>query len=152
MKILWHRRSERRVGGLAVTEVKQRKGWRIRCDLGKAAEGLENELRRRWSDRKVKEWALHLRHSSFYNHSFASPTSQDLHLRHLSSRPWCGTLVTRSPMGPKSRKLNQAQSGGFLSYTNPGFIKDILKYSQNWCYTIKSRYDPIVKAILYNWI
>ena len=31
---------------------------------------------------------LHLRHSSFSNHSFASPTSQDFHLRHLASRLW----------------------------------------------------------------
>ena len=31
---------------------------------------------------------LHLRHSSFYNPSFASPTSQDFHLRHLGSRTW----------------------------------------------------------------
>ena len=31
---------------------------------------------------------LHLRHSSFSNPSFASPTSQDFHLRHLASRPW----------------------------------------------------------------
>ena len=30
---------------------------------------------------------LHLRHSSFSNPSFASPTSQDFHLRHLASRP-----------------------------------------------------------------
>ena len=31
---------------------------------------------------------LHLRHSSFFNPSFASPTSRDFHLRHLASRPW----------------------------------------------------------------
>ena len=31
---------------------------------------------------------LHLRHSSFSNPSFASPTSQALHLIHLASRPW----------------------------------------------------------------
>ena len=29
----------------------------------------------------------HLRHSSFSNPPFASPTSQALHLRHLASRP-----------------------------------------------------------------
>ena len=32
--------------------------------------------------------SLLLRHSSFSNPSFASPTSQALHLRHLASRPW----------------------------------------------------------------
>ena len=32
--------------------------------------------------------SLYLRHSSFSNPSFASPTSQDFHLRHLASRPW----------------------------------------------------------------
>ena len=31
---------------------------------------------------------LHLRHRSFSNPSFASPTSQALHLIHLASRPW----------------------------------------------------------------
>ena len=38
------RRSERRVGEWTVTEVKQRKGWRMSCGVGKATEGLENEL------------------------------------------------------------------------------------------------------------
>ena len=76
------------------------------CDVGKATEGLENELWRRWSEGKVEEWAvliviviaelilqpfhhftyvtthsptllsLYLRYSSFYNPSIASPTSQ----------------------------------------------------------------------------
>ena len=76
------------------------------CDVGKATEGLENELWRRWSDGKGGEWAelivivtaefilqpfrhftyvtthsptlpsLYLRHSSFSNPSAASPTSQ----------------------------------------------------------------------------
>ena len=32
--------------------------------------------------------SLYLRHSSFFNPSFASPTSQALHLIHLASRPW----------------------------------------------------------------
>ena len=129
--------------------MKQRKGWRMSCDVGKATEVLENELWRRWSDGKVGEWAelrdieiysralsptfpslhrchspfrntsvalptsqlilqpfrrfiyvtahsptyplLHLRHSSFSNPSFAFPTSQDLHLRHLASRPCLGS-------------------------------------------------------------
>ena len=31
---------------------------------------------------------LHLCHSSFSNPSFASPVSQDFHLRYLASRPW----------------------------------------------------------------
>ena len=35
------------------------------CDVGKATEGLENKLWRRWSDGKVGEWAL-----------LTSPTSQ----------------------------------------------------------------------------
>ena len=31
--------------------------------------------------------SLHLRHSSYYNSSVASPTSQALHIRHQASRP-----------------------------------------------------------------
>ena len=38
--------------------MKQRKGWRMSCDVGKATEGLENELWRRWSDGKFGEWAV----------------------------------------------------------------------------------------------
>ena len=71
--------------------------WRA-CDIGKAKEGLENELWRRWSTGRVGEWAelipqpfhhftyittnspilpsLYLCHSSFSNPSIASPTSQ----------------------------------------------------------------------------
>ena len=86
------------------------------CDVGKATEGLENELWHRWSDGKVAPTfvtsptshiilqpfrsftnitahsptvpLLHLSHSSFSNSSFASPTSQALHLIHLASSPW----------------------------------------------------------------
>ena len=98
--------------------MKQRKGWRMSCDVGKATEGLENELWCRWSDelcsfsnlfvtsptselilQSFRRFTyvtahsptlplLHLRHSSFSTPSFASPTSQDFHLRHLASRPW----------------------------------------------------------------
>ena len=35
---------------------------------------------------------LHLRHSSFSNPSFASSTSQVLHLHHLASRPWSSSV------------------------------------------------------------
>ena len=38
---------------------------------------------------------LHLRHSSFSNPSFASPTSQALHLCHLASRPWKAYLYKK---------------------------------------------------------
>ena len=83
--------------------------WRA-CDVGEAEEGLENELWRRWSNGKgwrmscdvgeVRESlenelcsfsnlpSFYLRHSSFSNPSFASPTSQALHLIHLASHPW----------------------------------------------------------------
>ena len=69
--------------------MKQRKGWRIICDVGKATDGWEEEL---CSDGKVGVWALlwltmssahsptfpslHLRHNSFSNPSVALPTSQ----------------------------------------------------------------------------
>ena len=41
-----------------VTYVKQRKGCRMTRDVGEAAEGLENELWRRWSGGRVGEWDL----------------------------------------------------------------------------------------------
>ena len=64
------------------------------CDVGKAQEGLENELWRRWSDGIVSEWAeLYLRHSSFFNPTVASPTSQ------LILQPFsCFSYVTDSSL------------------------------------------------------
>ena len=41
---------------------------------------------------------LHVRHSSFSSPSFASPTSQALHLIYLASRPWL-------PLTPKSPQI-----------------------------------------------
>ena len=82
---IWRTRATRHV----TLSEERKKGWRMNCDVGKATEGLENELWRRWSDGKVAEWAetisrahsptfpsLHLCHSSFSNPSVASPTSQ----------------------------------------------------------------------------
>ena len=40
---------------------------------------------------------LQLRHSSFYNPSFASTTSQALHLIHLASRP-CSVVIARAAL------------------------------------------------------
>ena len=64
------------------------------CDLGKATEGLVNEVWRRWSDGKVGEWALLIylyicELCSFSNLSVTSPTSQ------LILQPFrCFTYVT----------------------------------------------------------
>ena len=62
------------------------------CAVGEVTESLENEL---CSFRHFIYVTAHfltllsflLRHSSFSNPSFASPTSQALHFRHLASRP-----------------------------------------------------------------
>ena len=89
----------------------------MNCDVGKATEGLENELRHRWSNGKAGEWelilqlfrhftyvtahsptlpSLYLRQSSFSNPSVALPTSQ------LILQPFCHfTYVTaHSPTLP----------------------------------------------------
>ena len=60
------------VGELPMTWVKQRKGCKMSCDVGKAAEGLENELWSRWSDIKVGEWGS----ASLSNPYITLPTSQ----------------------------------------------------------------------------
>ena len=52
---------------------------------------------------------LYVRHSSFSNASFASPTSQDFHLCRLASRPW----------------LPIEHSGGLLSDKMSGLVKVI---------------------------
>ena len=77
-----------------MTYVKRGKGWRMSCGVGEATISLENE-QSLFSNLSVTSSTsrlhfptlpfLHLRNSSFSNPSFASPTSQALHLIHLVS-------------------------------------------------------------------
>ena len=126
------------VGEWAVTFVKQRNGWRMSFDVGKATEGLENELRRWWSDGKVGKWAeliviviaelilqpfrpftnvtahspslpsLYPRHNSFFNHSFASSTSLALHCR-AHSRTFTSLHLRHSSFSNPSVALPTSQ-------------------------------------------
>ena len=96
------------VGEVPMTQVKQRKGCRMSYDVDKAAEGLENSCTQ---VKRSKGWRMRLRyitahsptllllylhHSSFYNPSSASPTSQVI-LQHFR----CFTHVTaHSPTLP----------------------------------------------------
>ena len=61
------------VGEVPITQVKQRKGCRMSCDVDKAAEGLENELWCRWSDTRIGKWG-----ASFSKPYIVSPTSQPI--------------------------------------------------------------------------
>ena len=89
-----------------VTQKKQKKGWRMNCDLGEATEGKQRSFYNLSVTSPTSQLILqpfrrftyvtahsptfpflHQRHSSFSNPSFASPTSQALHLCHLASRP-----------------------------------------------------------------
>ena len=100
------------------------------CDVGKAAEGLEIELWRRWSDIRVGECGgayvtahsptfppLYPPHSSFYNPSVASPTSQALHVLHLAScqciEGWKNSLWYTSVL-KKVTKFRSSYSFGLL--------------------------------------
>ena len=49
---------------------------------------------------------LHLCHSSFFNHSFASPTSLSLHLPHLASRPYHFPTFRRKMLSAFSRVID----------------------------------------------
>ena len=57
------------------------------CGVGEVTERLENELFTYVTAHSRTLPLLYLRHSSFSNPSFASPTSQALHLIHPRSRP-----------------------------------------------------------------
>ena len=89
---LWRRWSNRRVGEWAVMLVKRRKGWRMSCDVGEVhtSQFILQPFRRFTyiTAHSPTLLLLHLRHSSFSNPSFASPTSQVHHLIYLASRPW----------------------------------------------------------------
>ena len=102
-----------------VGEVSERLERRMSCDVGEVTERMENELCsfsnlsvtshtsklilqpfRRFTYVTAHSPAiplLHLRHSSFSNPSFASPTSQALHLIHLASRP-CLHHILNTPV------------------------------------------------------
>ena len=81
---------------------KATEGWRMSCDVGEVTERFLNELCSPTSQLILQPFRrftyitahsptllfLHVRHSSFFNPSFASPTSQVLHLIHLASCPW----------------------------------------------------------------
>ena len=80
--------------------MKRRKVWRMSCDIGKATEGLENELWRRRSNGRVREWAvMHVKRQKDWRMNYDvgeateevggrgsthSPTLPSLHLRHSS--------------------------------------------------------------------
>ena len=67
-------------------------GWRMSCDVGKATEGLENELWRRWTNWR-KGWRMSRAHC--YSHSRAHcPTFPTLPLRHNSFSNPSVTLPT----------------------------------------------------------
>ena len=74
---------------------------------------------------------LHLRHSSFSNPSFASPTSQTLHLRHLANRPCISTFVTFSQNivadNDKNKALTDCHkcSSSFLSIVKSSLLKSL---------------------------
>ena len=88
-----------------MTEVKRRNSWRMCCDVREVTElcSFSNlsvtsptsqdilQPFRRFTSVTAHSPTLplfHLRQNSFSNPSFASSTSQALHLRHLASRPW----------------------------------------------------------------
>ena len=74
------------------------------CDLGKATEGLKNELWHRWSDRKVGEWA-ELLTVTFWNLSVTSPTSQFI-LQPFSRFSYVTISSLNSPDRAHSRTLS----------------------------------------------
>ena len=122
------------------------------CDVGKATEGLENELWRRCSDGKFREWALlklqlfrhftyvtthsptipslSLRHSSFSNHSVASPTSQFIFEPFLQPffRFSYVTTIAHSPTFP-SPHLVTVHSPTLSSAHSPTFPSFHLRHS-----------------------
>ena len=113
-------------------------GWRMSCNVGEARESLENE-QISFSNLSVTSpksqlilqlfrhctyvtahsptlLLLHLHHSLFFNPSFASPTSQALHLRHLASRPWLEPQIYRGAL------INWATGTHHNSATNPSLF------------------------------
>ena len=78
---VWRRWSNRRVREWAVTQVKRRICWKMKCDVGEVTECLENEqssFSKLWVTSPTSQLIHHpfRRFTSFSNPSVASPTSQ----------------------------------------------------------------------------
>ena len=125
-------------------------------------EELENELWRRWSEEKVGEWAeLYLRHSSFSNPSFTSPTSQALHLIHLVSRPWKEPLWRASIPGiyriPRYKMCPDFYLGCCLGSHCCSHSASMLTYvcsilpSRDWSTGVCKVHRPLLKALTLHW-
>ena len=71
---------------------------------------------------------LHLHYSSFSNPSFASPTSQALHLIHMASRPWVYLLTIVTDVGWLMNDWNYWQYRTLLSWST-GFNSLYLHHS-----------------------
>ena len=70
-----------------VTHEKRKKGWRMNCDVGEVTNSWRMSRAHSYSQSRARSptfSSLQLRHSSFSNPFFASPTSQTLHLIHLA--------------------------------------------------------------------
>ena len=81
---------------------------------------------------------LHLRHSSFSNPCFASPTSQALHLIHLASRPWRRLGITEID-GGLIIKLDPRTIGNMrLHEKNSITMVERLKFQLLWKWFSKS--------------
>ena len=91
------------------------------CDVGKATEGLENELWCRSRDGKFGEWAelpsLYIRHSSFSNPSVALPTSQ------FSLQPFFRFSYVTSSSFNSPGEPPMAKSQDRLNWLLPVYIK-----------------------------
>ena len=100
---------------------------------------------------------LHLRHSSFSNPSFASPTSQDFHIIHLASPQWTKVVVNTNPSC-----INFANS--FLrwltlnSITERGWMLKVIwdVHYRSWNQTFKNFWkknsvNPLINCVLKNW-
>ena len=74
---------------------------------------------------------LHLRPNSFSNLSFASPTSQDFHVRHLASRPCCFDVfvVTRIVVRMETKVVYLQPTFVNANYLSPEMKYDITALS-----------------------
>ena len=118
------------------------------CDVGEMTERLENEL----SLEPFRHFtyvathsptlpSLYLRQSSFSNPSFASPTSQALHLIHLASRPWKEPLWRASIPGisriPNVLAVRVQLFSVHLEYNSVSILKYSLEQPVFYDYFVK---------------
>ena len=129
-----------------VTQEKQKKGWRMSCDVGEVTERLENEL---CSAHSPTFPSIHLHHSSFSNPSVAylrrssfsnpsvaSPTSQLFLQPYFRFSYFTGSSLTSQALQLRHRLFSYVTGSSLTSPGEPPMLSSLFPHSYRWNFVL----------------